>query len=175
MTLAKSQCTRQYQSTSESGILTFILVGARVQAPILLVFNSLSMMELLRVYSTELSWYGCWPQLEDFYKRHILQESGSLYNLRDITAQQSLFDQLVADTGCTGSPDLIDCLRTVPLEKLMTAVNKSPNAFSFTSVRLGWQPSVDGQIIVRNPQESLQKGLYAKVSSFFFFCSFFAC
>ena len=45
----------------------------------------------------------------------------------------------------------------------MTAVNKSPNAFSFTSVRLGWQPSVDGQIIVRSPQESLQKGLYAKV------------
>jgi acetylcholinesterase len=69
----------------------------------------------------------------------------------------------VADTGCTGSADLIACLRTVPIDKLMTAVNKAPNAFSFTSVRLGWQPSVDGQIIVRSPQESLQKGLYARV------------
>jgi len=90
-------------------------------------------------------------------------ESGSPYNLRDITAQQSLFDQLVADTGCTDSTDLIACLSTVPFDKLMVAVNKAPNAFSYTSVRLGWQPSVDGQIIVRNPQESLQKGLYAKV------------
>ena len=45
----------------------------------------------------------------------------------------------------------------------MTAVNNSPNAFSFTSIQLGWQPSVDGQIIVLNPLESLQKGLYAKV------------
>ena len=51
----------------------------------------------------------------------------------------------------------------------MTAVNKSPNSFSLTSVRLGWQPSVDGQIIVRNPQESLQQGLSAKVGPHFFF------
>ena len=100
-----------------------------------------------------------------FNKIFILQESGSPYNLRDITApsQQSLFDQLVVDTGCTGSNDPIACLRTVPFDALMTAVNKSPNAFSFTSVRLGWQPSVDGHFIVRNPKESLQKGLYAKV------------
>jgi acetylcholinesterase len=82
----------------------------------------------------------------------------------------------VADTECTGSTDLIACLRTVPFDKLMTAVNKSPNAFSFTSVRHGWQPSVDGQIIVRNPQESLQKGLYAKARfQVWFFFPFFAC
>ena len=112
--------------------------------------------------SMEHSWYGCSPQFSNLQKI-ILQESGSPYNLRDMTAQQPRIDQLVADTGCTGSPDLIACLRSVPFDKLMTAVNKSPNAFSFTSVRLGWQPSVDGQIIVRSPQESLQKGLYARV------------
>ena len=96
-------------------------------------------------------------------KRFILQESGSPCNLRDITSQQALFDQLVADTECTGSADLIACLRTVPFDKLMTAINKSPNFLSYTSVRSGWQPSVDGDFIVRDPQLSLQKGLYAKV------------
>ena len=45
----------------------------------------------------------------------------------------------------------------------MTAVNKSPNFLSYTSIRLQWQPSVDGHIIVRDPQISLQKGLYARV------------
>ena len=45
----------------------------------------------------------------------------------------------------------------------MTAINKAPNTFSYTSVRLGWQPSVDGHFIVRDPQISLKKGLYAKV------------
>ena len=91
------------------------------------------------------------------------QESGSPWNLLDITAQQPLFDQLVADTKCTGSADLIACLRAVPFDKLMTAINKAPNTFSYTSVRLGWQPSVDGHFIVRDPQISLQKGLFAKV------------
>ena len=44
------------------------LVGARVQAPYPLVFNSLSIMELLRVYSTERSWYGYWPQFAQLIK-----------------------------------------------------------------------------------------------------------
>ena len=97
------------------------------------------------------------------YKGFILQESGSPCNLRDIAAQQPLFDQLVADTECTGSADLIACLRTVPFDNLMTAINKSPNFFSYTSVRHGWQPSVDGDFVVRDPQVSLQTGQYAKV------------
>ena len=122
------------------------------------------MMELLRVYSTERSWYGCWPQIVNLYKKDLfLQESGSPCNLQDIATHQPLFDQLVADTECTGSADLIACLRAVPFNKLMTAINKSPNFLSYTSVRLGWQPSVDGNLIVRDPQVSLQKGLYAKV------------
>jgi hypothetical protein len=45
----------------------------------------------------------------------------------------------------------------------MTAINKAPNTFSYTNVRLGWQPSVDGHIIVCDPQVSPKKGLYAKV------------
>ena len=83
-------------------------------------------------------------------------------SLPDITSQQPLFDQVVADTGCTGSADLIACLRTIPLDTLMTAVNKGPTFLSFNSQNR-WQASVDGHLIVRNPLLSVQKGLYAKV------------
>jgi acetylcholinesterase len=84
--------------------------------------------------------------------------------LPDITTQQPLFDQLVADTGCTGSADLIACLRTIPLDTLISAVNKAPTFLSFNS-RARWQPSVDGHLIVRNPLVSVQKGLYGRFQS----------
>jgi Carboxylesterase family len=102
----------------------------------------------------------------------ILQESGSLFNTRDITDQQPLFDQLVADTNCTGSADTIACLRAVPIDQLMTAINTFPNLFSYTSFLLGWQPSVDGDFIVRDPQVSVQQGIYAKacLQVLFSFC-----
>ena len=83
-------------------------------------------------------------------------------SLQDITTQQPMFDQLVADTGCTGSGDPIACLRTIPLDTLMTAVNKAPTFLSF-NLQDRWKPSVDGHLIVRNPLVSVQKGLYAKV------------
>jgi acetylcholinesterase len=114
----------------------------------------------------EHSWYGCKLLLTNKKNKSFfffsLQESGSPISMPDITAQQSLFDQLVADTGCTGSADLIACLRTVPLDTLMTTVNKDPTFLSFNS-QDRWQPSVDGHLIVRNPLVSVQKGLYAKV------------
>jgi hypothetical protein len=95
-----------------------------------------------------------------------LQESGSPKSMADITTQQHLFDQVVADTGCTGSADLIACLRTIPLDTLMTAVNKAPTFISFNG-QVRWQPSVDGHLIVRDPLVSVQKGLYAKVLFFY--------
>jgi acetylcholinesterase len=73
-----------------------------------------------------------------------------------------MFDQVVADAGCTGSADLIACLRTIPLNTLMTAINKAQTSLSYSS-KTRFQPSVDGNLIVRDPLVSIQKGLYAKV------------
>jgi len=148
--------------------LSLFLVGARVQVLSPRVYTSSSMTDILRVSSTERSWCGCCLQthLEKTRREKFLfflQESGSPIPLRDIRAQQPLFDQLVANTGCTGSLDLIACLRAVPFDTLMTAINKSPNIFSFSGARLGWQPSVDGHFIARDPHVSVGKGLFAKV------------
>ncbi|KAF8154970.1 carotenoid ester lipase precursor [Crassisporium funariophilum] len=90
-------------------------------------------------------------------------ESGSPIPLTDITTLQPSFDQLVANTNCTGSSNLIQCLRAVPFDALSTAMNQSPNIFSFMSLELAWQPTVDGQFLVRDPQVSIQRGLYAKI------------
>lgn len=95
--------------------------------------------------------------------RGAFMESGSPFQLRNITTNQQFFDQLVMDVGCTGSSDLIGCLRTIPFDNLGAAVNKSPNVWSFTSLTLIWGPTIDGNVIKRAPQESLLKGLYAKV------------
>jgi hypothetical protein len=92
-----------------------------------------------------------------------IQESGSPSPLNDITANQQYFDQLVVDAGCQGFADPIACLRTLPFEKLGDAINQSPNLFSYQSLALAWGPSIDGLFIKRDPQESLIKGLYAKV------------
>ncbi|KAF8808598.1 carotenoid ester lipase precursor [Phlegmacium glaucopus] len=92
-------------------------------------------------------------------------ESGSPRLLSDIELQQPFFDQLVADTGCQGSNDPISCLRAVSFDQLSTAMNRSPNIFSpmHPSLFMGWEPVVDGDFIVRDPQVSIQEGLYAKV------------
>lgn len=95
--------------------------------------------------------------------RGSFMESGSPSFLRDITANQKYFDQLVVDAGCRGAADPIACLRTVPFDTLGDAINKSPSSFSYISMTLPWGPSIDGQFFKRAPQQSLLEGLYAKV------------
>uniref|UniRef100_A0A8H7XXZ4 Carboxylic ester hydrolase n=1 Tax=Psilocybe cubensis TaxID=181762 RepID=A0A8H7XXZ4_PSICU len=92
-----------------------------------------------------------------------VMESGSPLPTVDITTKQPVFEQLLANTGCTGSADPIACLRAVPFDVLGDAMNLSDSLFSFASRIIPWQPTVDGDFIKRDPQVSIQKGLYAKV------------
>ncbi|PPQ76538.1 hypothetical protein CVT26_013237 [Gymnopilus dilepis] len=90
-------------------------------------------------------------------------ESGSPQVSPDITLQQKFFDSIVNNTGCTGARDPIQCLRTVPFATLGAAINRVPGFLTETSIQLAFQPSVDGQFLTRDPQISIQKGLYARV------------
>ena len=58
-------------------------------------------------------------------------ESGSPIPVGDITHGQKDYDALVKETGCSGSSDTLECLRGVPFDTLMTAINKSPGIFSY--------------------------------------------
>ncbi|KIJ35193.1 hypothetical protein M422DRAFT_181074, partial [Sphaerobolus stellatus SS14] len=95
--------------------------------------------------------------------RSAVMESGSPLPLTDITAGQVFFDQLVADTGCTRSKDVLACLKAVPFDTFQNSVNKSPNLFSFMSLQLAWLPRVDGEFIKENPQNSIVQGAFSKV------------
>jgi len=83
--------------------------------------------------------------------------------LPDALHQQIYFDQLVNDTSCTAADDKLKCLRNVPFAQLMDAVNLSPSYASYQSLRLAWQPMLDGLLFPRDPLISIQEGKYAKV------------
>lgn len=63
--------------------------------------------------------------------RAAFMESGSPIHVGDITKGQPYYDALVADTGCSGATDTLQCLREVPYETLLTAVNQSPGVFAY--------------------------------------------
>ncbi|TDL14977.1 carotenoid ester lipase precursor [Rickenella mellea] len=95
--------------------------------------------------------------------RGAFMESGSPIPAQDITTGQQYYDQLVQNTGCASSSDTLECLREVPVDTLVAAVNESPNLFAFQSLTIAWKPLVDGVFLKRNPQDSVAQGLYAKI------------
>ncbi|KAI0942552.1 hypothetical protein AcW1_003149 [Taiwanofungus camphoratus] len=95
--------------------------------------------------------------------RGAVMESGSMYALRNMSAGQPYYDQLVEYTKCSGQADTLDCLRRAPYEQLIAAVNLTPTTYNYTTHNLAWQPRLDGEVFARNPQRSVEMGLYAKV------------
>ncbi|KAJ7265540.1 Alpha/Beta hydrolase protein [Mycena rebaudengoi] len=89
--------------------------------------------------------------------------SGSLIPTHTQADGQKYYDQLVATTNCTAARNTLDCLRGVPYEALLASVNQTPDLFSYLGMSLLWSPSIDGDIVVRNPIESVSRGAYAKI------------
>ncbi|KAI0326234.1 carotenoid ester lipase precursor [Cubamyces sp. BRFM 1775] len=95
--------------------------------------------------------------------RGAFMESGSPIPTGDITHGQGDYDKIVAETGCTGAADTLQCLRGVPYDTLKKAVDASPNIFSPQSLRLAWLPRADGKFLTDAPQQLVQKGSVASV------------
>jgi len=66
---------------------------------------------------------------EGFFRGAFMQ-SGAPVPVGDITNGQQYYD-IVKETGCSGSADTLDCLRTVPYSSLKAAINKSPGFFAY--------------------------------------------
>ena len=62
--------------------------------------------------------------------RGAFMHSGSPIPVGDITDGQHDYDTLVAETGCSGAADTLQCLREVPFNTLKAAVDKSPGIFA---------------------------------------------
>jgi hypothetical protein len=91
-------------------------------------------MEIMKDYSEEdscrvepLSQLGPWTVTKANFVSNILSFSGfKPYGDNSID-----FDNLVADTGCSGASDKLQCLREVDFKTLKDAINNSPNIFSY--------------------------------------------
>ncbi|KAJ7238724.1 carotenoid ester lipase precursor [Mycena rebaudengoi] len=95
--------------------------------------------------------------------RGAAMESGSVIPTQDITAGQPYYDSIVDQTGCANSSDTLACLRTVPYQTLLDAVNHTPSVFSYMSLRLAFGPWTDGVFLIENAQDLLAKGEYTKI------------
>ncbi|KAJ6543600.1 carotenoid ester lipase precursor [Mycena vulgaris] len=89
--------------------------------------------------------------------------SGSPISTGTVVDGQADYDGLVAANNCTGSADTLECLRRVPFDAFMASVNHTADLLSFSSLRLVWEPRVDGDVVVQNPLVAVTKGLYAKI------------
>ncbi|KAF8838648.1 alpha/beta-hydrolase [Paxillus ammoniavirescens] len=95
--------------------------------------------------------------------RAAFMQSGSPIPVGDITNGQGYYDALVDETGCSSTSNTLQCLREVPYETLLAAVNQSPGIFSYQSLVLAWMPRVDGVFLTDNPQYLVQQGSVADV------------
>ena len=84
-------------------------------------------------------------QAQNLYRATFMQ-SGSPLSLGDLTNGQRFYDDLVIETGCSGSvvDDTLACLRCVPYERIRAVFDRSPGFLdyevSFVS-RSHWFPS----------------------------------
>ncbi|KAH7039810.1 Alpha/Beta hydrolase protein [Microdochium trichocladiopsis] len=88
-----------------------------------------------------------------------IQESGGAttawYNGTDW--YQPTYNTIVDAVNCTDAVDTLDCLRTVPYDKLAPLID--PNLYPGP----GWYPTVDGDIMPQFPTELYAQGKFAHV------------
>ncbi|KAK0460006.1 carotenoid ester lipase precursor [Desarmillaria tabescens] len=73
------------------------------------------------------------------------------------------YDDIVVQTGCSGSDDTLACLRTVSYKTLKAAIDNSPFIFDYQSLALAWLPRADGVLFSDNPQRLVEQGKIANV------------
>ena len=63
--------------------------------------------------------------------RGAFMESGSPMPTNNISSGQETYDTIVKETGCAGSSDTLQCLREVPYDEFLAAMDRTPNIFSW--------------------------------------------
>jgi acetylcholinesterase len=93
--------------------------------------------------------------------------SGYPQPILSVDQAQSSYDQLVSYTNCSTvkHESSLECLRKVPAETLMMAVNTTASVLSYSGLNLTWGPRVEGHTgLVRETfRESISNGHYLKV------------
>ncbi|KAK7029558.1 hypothetical protein VNI00_014435 [Paramarasmius palmivorus] len=95
--------------------------------------------------------------------RAAFMQSGAPIPVGGVENGQKYYDQIVSSTGCSGSPDTLQCLREVPYTQLKAAIDETPGIFSYQSLNLPWLPRADGTFLSDNPQKLVQEGKVANI------------
>ncbi|KAI9064593.1 carotenoid ester lipase precursor [Trametes sanguinea] len=90
-------------------------------------------------------------------------ESGAPGPYGDILELQGTYDQIVADSGCAGASDTLECLRTVPADVLKSAMDKTPSFVDYVQVNTPWNAHADGVFVTEPPQHLLLQGNAANI------------
>ncbi|KAF9646185.1 carotenoid ester lipase precursor [Thelephora ganbajun] len=81
----------------------------------------------------------------------------------DHPKHQAFYDSIVENTGCSGQNSTLDCLRKVPFDKYMGAVNKLPSLFSNRGLNLTFGISVDGNLLNKTLKTAYRDGEFSSV------------
>ncbi|KAK0460004.1 carotenoid ester lipase precursor [Desarmillaria tabescens] len=95
--------------------------------------------------------------------RAAFMQSGSPIPVGALEGGQKYYDDLVVQTGCSGSDDTLACLRTVSYKTLKAAIDNSPSISDYQSLALAWLPRADGVLFSDNPQRLVEQGKIANV------------
>lgn len=76
---------------------------------------------------------------------------------------QHYYDYLVQGTNCTAAKSTLDCLRKVPIDALLKAIDTTPAMFSPQGLLFTWGQSVDDDLFKKTPKQLIREGRYAKV------------
>ncbi|KAK7044435.1 carboxylic ester hydrolase [Favolaschia claudopus] len=89
-------------------------------------------------------------------------QSGTVVRSPPQSEGQADYDALVNTLNCAAAQDTLDCLRTVPFDSFMAAVNNTRSQALYNTFDIAWQPRIDGDVIVQNAWTSIRDGAYAK-------------
>ncbi|KAF2155568.1 alpha/beta-hydrolase [Myriangium duriaei CBS 260.36] len=99
--------------------------------------------------------------------RGAIMDSGSVAPAEpvDTPKAQNIYDAVVQKAGCGGQSDTLACLRTVPYDTLLTAVNSVPAILSYSALDLSYLPRPDptDNFFPDSPDDAIAKKAYAKV------------
>ena len=86
-----------------------------------------------------------------------IMDSGSIVPADPVDGVKGnqIYSAVVKAAGCSGSADSLNCLRSVPYETYLQAVNSVPGIFDYSSVALSYLPRPDGEFLPGIPSHML--------------------
>lgn len=81
----------------------------------------------------------------------------------DSPKAQAIYDLVVANAGCAGQADTLNCLRGVPYDVFLNASNSVPSVFSYTALALSYLPRPDGKFLISSPESVVNGSNFARV------------